>query len=247
VIRVGCAGWKIPRGDLARFASGATHLERYSRTFNCCEINSSFYRPHKYATWKRWAEVVPKDFRFSAKLPRTITHDVQLKCGPEELSAFLQQVRFMGDKLGAILIQLPPRGVFDHTIARRFFSLLREQHAGDVVLEARHSTWFDSKADDLLKKFRIAGVAADPACVPDASQPAGFGEVVYFRLHGSPKRYYSPYSGGFLKAKARQLASLAKEVRIWCIFDNTAAGFATHNALQLMEDLAEGEPHGLRK
>lgn len=237
IVHIGCAGWNIPRQSVAHFELEGTHLQRYSRTFNCCEINSSFYRPHKNSTWERWAASVPEDFRFSVKVPRTITHEAKLKCEPEDLTGFLTQVGFMGQKLGVLLVQLPPSCVFDYTIAKRFFALLRAQHAGDVALEARHGSWFDPKADDLLKEFRIAGVAADPSCVPAAGRPTGFEELVYFRLHGSPRRYYSSYSGEFLKAIARQIADLAGEARVWCIFDNTAAGFATSNALELNEEL----------
>ena len=239
VIRIGCAGWNIPRETVAQ-VEGMTHLERYSRIFNCCEINSSFYRPHKYSTWERWYAAVPEDFRFSVKVPRIITHEVELKCAPDDLTAFLKQVSFLRQNLGALLVQLPPRCIFDSAITKRFFTLLRERHDGDVVLEARHETWFEPEANDLLRDFKIAGVAADPACVPAAGHPSGFGEVVYYRLHGSPRRYYSSYSGEFLKATASRIANLAGGVRAWCIFDNTAAGFATSNALQLNEVIGKG-------
>ena len=237
IVHIGCAGWNIPRQSVAHFELEGTHLERYSRTLNCCEINSSFYRPRKNSTWERWSASVPKDFRFSVKVPRTITHEAQLKCEPEDLTVFLEQVRFLGQKLGVLLVQLPPRCAFDYTIAKRFFALLRAQHAGDVALEARHGSWFDRRADDLLKEFRVAGVVADPSCVPAAGRPSGFEQLVYFRLHGSPRRYYSSYSGEFLKALAMQIEALAREVRVWCIFDNTAAGFATSNALELSEEI----------
>jgi uncharacterized protein YecE (DUF72 family) len=130
---------------------------------------------------------VPREFRFSVKIPRTITHDAELKCGPEELTAFLKQVSFLRQKLGPLLVQLPPSGVFNQAVAKRFFVLLRNLHDGDVVLEGRHRTWFSAGADDLLKQFRIAGVAADPACVPPAGGPTGHAHVFYFRLHGSPR------------------------------------------------------------
>jgi uncharacterized protein YecE (DUF72 family) len=241
LIHVGCAGWNIPIQYSAHFESEGTHLERYSRTFNCCEINSSFYRPHKYSTWERWSASVPKDFRFSVKIPRTITHDAELKCGLEELTAFLKQVSLLGQKLGPLLVQLPPSGAFEQAIAKRFFVLLRNLHDGDVVLEGRHRTWFSGRADDLLKQFRIAGVAADPACVPLAGGPTGHGHVLYFRLHGSPRRYHSPYSSEFLKAMSSRLVDPAGGARVWCIFDNTAAGFATANALQLNAEIGANQ------
>jgi uncharacterized protein YecE (DUF72 family) len=241
LIRIGCAGWNIPRHAAAHFAESGTHLEGYSQIFNCCEINSSFYRPHKYSTWERWAAAVPKDFRFSVKVPRTITHEAGLRCEQHDLMAFLEQVSFLSQKLGLLLVQLPPSNIFDLVIAKRFFTLLREAHPGDVALEARHQTWFASNVDDLLSEFRIAGVAADPACVPAAGTPAGFKEVVYFRLHGSPRRYYSSYPPDFLKTLASRMADLSKQARVWCIFDNTAAGFAMSNALQLRQEIGKRE------
>ncbi len=238
-VYVGCAGWSIPREYAVSFASDGTHLQRYARTFNCCEINSSFYRPHRYDTWERWARSVPESFRFSAKLPRAITHDSQLNCTPDDLTAFLQQVRCVGEKLGVLLVQLPPSCVFEFRVAKRFFMLFRAQHAGDIALEARHASWFEPQPEALLREFRIAGVAADPACVPAAGRPTGFDQIAYFRLHGSPRRYYSSYSGEFLKVAARQIVDLPRKARIWCIFDNTAAGFATSNALQLREEICQ--------
>jgi uncharacterized protein YecE (DUF72 family) len=236
-IRIGCAGWNVPRQAASHFELEGTHLERYSRGLNCCEINSSFYRPHKYSTWARWADSIPEEFRFSVKVARTITHEGGLKCEPDNLTAFLKQVSFLKQKLGVLLVQLPPRCTFDPVIAESFFSSLREQHAGDVVLEARHGTWFGPRAYDLLEDFKIAGVAADPARVPAASNPTGFRQLVYFRLHGSPRRYYSSYSSESLKAMASRMVDLARGARVWCIFDNTAAGFAVSNALQLNEEI----------
>src|SRR5271154_6976869 len=84
-IRIGCAGWNIPRNLAGSFVSAGTHLERYALTFNSCEINSSFYRPHERKTWERWARTVPADFRFSVKAPRAITHRAKLSCSRETL------------------------------------------------------------------------------------------------------------------------------------------------------------------
>jgi uncharacterized protein YecE (DUF72 family) len=238
--RIGCAGWAIPRESAADFASQGTHLERYAQTLNCCEINSSFYRLHKNETWERWAKSVPAGFQFSVKMPKTITHKARLNCGPELWASFLQQIRFLHEKLGPVLIQLPPSLEFEETIAKRFFSQLRESHSGDVVCEPRHSSWFDGRADELLQEFRVARVAADPACVPAAAGPGGFAGVAYFRLHGSPRLYYSDYGDDFLNDLAAKLTSLAINTRIWCIFDNTAAGFAAENALELTSKLKKG-------
>ncbi len=238
-VRVGCAGWNIPRHAVGHFASGGSHLERYSQSFNSCEINSSFYRPHKKETWERWARSVPAGFPFSVKVPRTITHEAKLNCSPEILSAFLEQIKFLREKLGPVLIQLPPSLEFDHTRARKFLSLLRGRFSGDVVWEPRHSSWFDIQADNLLKEFHIARVAADPACVPAAAKPGGLASLAYFRLHGSPRRYFSSYTSDSLNTLAAQLAILNATARVWCIFDNTALGAAISNALELAAKLSQ--------
>jgi uncharacterized protein YecE (DUF72 family) len=232
-IWIGCAGWSIPRQAACHFTSGPSHLERYARIFNACEINSSFYRPHKIETWARWGESVPAEFRFAVKAPRTITHESALSCGSELLSPFLNQISFLKDKLGPVLFQLPPSLEFSPVRVRKFLTLLRKSYPGLVVWEPRHPTWFVKEVDDLLKEFQIARVAADPACVPRAAQPGGLSSPVYFRLHGSPRVYYSPYTDDFLNALAERLTNLPASADIWCIFDNTAFGAAIPNAVAL--------------
>ena len=69
-IRVGCAGWSLRKEHFELFPATGSHLERYAARFNCVEINSSFYRSHRTATYSRWAEATPHDFRFAVKLPK---------------------------------------------------------------------------------------------------------------------------------------------------------------------------------
>jgi uncharacterized protein YecE (DUF72 family) len=233
LVRVGCAGWNIPRDSKPDFPSGLSHLQSYAQRFNACEINSSFYRPHKSETWKRWAESVPEDFRFAVKAPRTITHESGLGCGPELLLPFLDQVNCLGEKLGPLLFQLPPRLEFDLNRATKFLCTLRESFFGEVVWEPRHPSWFAPEVESAWEEFRISRVAADPACIPAAAQPSGWDSPVYFRLHGSPRRYYSSYPEDFLDSLASELARLAMIGNAWCIFDNTASGSAIPNAVTL--------------
>ena len=118
-------------------------------------------------------------------------------------------------------------------IARAFFSLMRSLFAGSVVCEPRHVTWFSDRATDLLTAHRIARVAADPVRAPGADTPAGWRELVYYRLHGSPRVYWSAYDDAYLRRLARALAGRHSRTEIWVIFDNTASGAALQNALQL--------------
>ena len=231
-VRVGCAGWSLPRAVMSHFPTEGTHLQRYAARLPCVEINSSFYRPHRTETYARWADSVPAEFRFAVKLPRTITHEARLRSAGAELDRFLAQVGGLGDRLGCVLIQLPPSLAFERAQVKRFLDALRRRHGGAAVVEPRHASWFTDCADALLANHRIGRVAADPALVATASLPGGDRRLSYFRLHGSPRMYFSIYTQSFLRVLAGQLrAEQAAGAECWCIFDNTAHGGAMPNAL----------------
>lgn len=234
MIRIGTAGWAIRREHAALFGNGASHLTRYATRFNAVEINSSFYRSHRPSTYARWARSVPDDFRFSAKLPKAITHTKRLRGVAKELAAFLSEVTALGDRLGPLLVQLPPSLVFERSAIDAFAARLREAFAGQVVWESRHVSWFTGEADVLLTKHAMARAAVDPALVPAASTPGGSNRLGYWRLHGSPRMYYSDYTPAFLDALAERLPGRGES---WVIFDNTALGFATSNAFALQQKL----------
>ena len=234
---IGCAGWSIPKLFSDDFPRDGSHLQRYSARLNTVEINSSFYRSHRRETYARWAETVPADFRFSVKLPRTITHYARLASCGKQLDGFFDEISALDGKLGCVLIQLPPSLFFDRGLVRRFLKMLRRRRDGPCVVEPRHATWFDASASELLEEFDVGRVAADPAIVPVAERPSG-GKIAYFRLHGSPKIYYSNYGSRYLRALTTRLRAAAKTATgVWCIFDNTALGHATGNALTVASSL----------
>lgn len=236
--RVGVAGWAIPKTHQAAFPDDGSHLARYAARLNAVEINSSFYRPHQPATYVRWSVSVPDEFRFSAKMPKAITHDQRLVAADVLVEVFLFEVTCLGDKLGCLLVQLPPSLAYDAANAKAFLADLRARHSGPVVIEPRHASWFTEDVADLLYAYRVGQVAADPACVPAAAEPGGWPELVYVRLHGSPEIYYSNYDAPFLDRLAERLRGYAERAReVWCIFDNTARFAATPNALSLLARL----------
>jgi uncharacterized protein YecE (DUF72 family) len=240
-IRVGTAGWNLRRdeGDVAE----GSRLERYSRLFSCVEINSSFYRPHRPATYARWAAAVPGDFRFSLKVPKEITHVRRMVNVSDLVDQFLDETAHLGKKRAALLVQLPPSFAYDPATVPPFFAALHERFDGLVVCEPRHTSWFTPPVDDILRNLRIARVAADPALVPAAGLPGGWDGFVYLRLHGAPRMYYSSYDRSSLEARAAQLRKCTSPA--WCIFDNTALGAGTANALDLERLMREGSPAGL--
>jgi uncharacterized protein YecE (DUF72 family) len=230
--RIGTAGWTIPKPHAGAFPSEGSHLARYAQRFNAVEINTSFHRPHRTTTYARWAATVPPDFAFAVKLPRTITHERRLIAAEREVEDFLAQAGGLGEKLAVLLVQLPPRLAFEAADATRFFTALRSRYDGDVALEPRHAGWFTPQVEALLIEHRIARVAADPAVVPAAAAPGGWAGLSYVRLHGTPRVYYSTYPQDAL---ARYAAALRQAPgRAWCIFDNTVAGAAAINALDVV-------------
>jgi uncharacterized protein YecE (DUF72 family) len=225
MLRIGTAGWAIGREHQACFPGDGPHLSRHAARLNAVEINSSFYRPHRPATYARWAKETPDGFSFSVKMPRAITHDAKLKNARAELTRFLDECGALDKKLGCILIQLPPKLAF---APGDFFDQLRDLYDGPAALEPRHASWFTKDADALLVSHRIARVAADPPI--GTFTPGGWRGFEYWRLHGSPKIYYSDYDEDALRELASRVGNKA-----WVIFDNTALGHAALNALTLKD------------
>jgi uncharacterized protein YecE (DUF72 family) len=230
---IGTAGWSIPRASAAHFAGDGTHLQRYARILGAAEINSSFHRPHAAATYQKWAESTAAAFRFAVKLPRTITHDQKLRQSRAPLGQFLEQSAGLGEKRGPLLVQLPPSLALEVRLVARFFGVLRELYDGPVVCEPRHASWFSQVAAALLVRHRVARVAADPPPAPGADQPGGWDGLIYYRLHGSPRKYWSRYPPEYIAAISAALGAVQASVETWCVFDNTASGAALENALEL--------------
>jgi uncharacterized protein YecE (DUF72 family) len=238
-IYVGTAGWSIPRAEQDRFPPGESHLARYSQVLQAVEINTTFYRSHGPATFERWAASVPRAFRFSIKIPREITHVQQLAGSAELLKDFLAGIVPLGAKAACLLVQLPPSLSYDARVARLFFTQLRKRFDRGIALEPRHASWLASPADHLLKEFEIARVAADPSRAGGDGAPGGWPRLAYFRLHGSPRTYYSSYPEEYLDALAGKLRALQRRrIPAWCIFDNTASGTAAGDALKTLDFLA---------
>ncbi|WP_280155483.1 DUF72 domain-containing protein [Piscinibacter sp. XHJ-5] len=244
-MRIGTAGWSISREAAGSLPGEGQHLQRYARVLNCAEINSSFHRSHRLQVYQRWAAQTPPGFRFSAKLPRSITHQARLRRARKPLQDFLAEVAGLGDRLAVLLVQLPPGFAFEARPVRGFFSLLAELFAGSVVCEPRHESWFLPSAERALAALKVSRAAVDPARWPQAARPGGWlgprgdgnGALLYHRWHGSPRMYWSRYERPWVSERASELRAWPADADCWCIFDNTAGGGATSNALELQQML----------
>ena len=236
-IRIGTAGWSIPRDIGGEFPASGSALERYAARFAAAEINSSFYRAHRLSTWQRWRDSVPDDFRFSVKLPKSITHARKLVDCEAELEAFREQIAELGSKLSVVLVQLPPKLVFDSQLAMNFFSALTARTSAAIVCEPRNVSWFTGEGDELLRDLCIGRVAADPALCAEAAKPGGWTAIQYWRLHGSPAIYRSSYADRIASYACAIASYSVRGAELWCIFDNTASSAGTCDALALMDAL----------
>lgn len=225
-VAIGTAGWGLSREQQAHFGPGESVLQRYATHLNAAEINSSFYRPHRPATYARWAASVPQGFRFSVKVPKAVTHTAKLQACAAPLAEFVEQVSHLGETLGPLPAQLPPSLSFERDVVEDFFGVLHGMTSAQTVCEPRHASWFTPEVDALLRDLNVGQVAADPAKVP-----AGSLGTVYSRWHGSPKMYSGSCFDPQLTKLAAQVQSQPGDV--WVIFDNTAAGAAVENTLVL--------------
>ena len=240
-IYVGCAGWSLSSAVQEHFPAAGSHLVRYAAVLTAVEINTSFYRPHRPATYERWRDSVPEGFRFAAKVPKAITHEARLRDIDDALERFIEEVSGLAPKLGCLLVQLPPSLQYDPQLAGKFFRRLRGLTSVNLVCEPRHTSWFTTSAAAGLAAHGVSLVFADPpvAPLPDAASAAG---VLYIRLHGSPVIYHSNYEEDRLVQLAEKIGTEARSGReVWVVFDNTASGAAVPNALSLLARLRQAE------
>ena len=139
----------------------------------CCPATSRrdqlvVYKPHRPTTYARWAGSVPENFQFSVKLPKLATHERRLMDVSDVLDRFLAEAKQLGDKLGPLLVRLPPSLRFSAQVAETFFTVLRDRFNDKVALDPRHASWLKPEAELLMTKYRVARVATDPAVVPES-------------------------------------------------------------------------------
>ena len=160
-IRIGCSGWSYDDwvGPFyPKNAEPSEYLRLYGKVFNCVEIDSSFYRAPSTAMVKQWYESTPKDFMFSPKLPKRITHDMRLENVASYLDYFTRTMSLLREKLGPIVIQLPPSFKFEKYSKQ--FSTFLESLTGDhrYAVEFRHPSWFISEVTKLLENKNVSQV-----------------------------------------------------------------------------------------
>ena len=236
---IGTSGWvyKGWREHLYSDTPVSQWLHVASRTFQALEINGSFYTQIKPATYARWYAQTPHDFRFALKGHRFVTHYKRLRECENSIELLRDQVQPLGEKLSAVLWQLPSHFEADLARLESFVTALALWPDARHALEMRHRSWFRPEVARLLADARVS------VCLSDAPDFPMWRELttnlVYVRLHGHTRKYASSYSEHNLRAWAadvRRWTAEGREVHVY--FDNDAEGHAVRNALRLMQLVA---------
>jgi len=238
-VHVGTSGWhyKCWVGPFyPEDMPGKDYLTYYSQHFHTVEINNSFYQLPTVETLASWRKTVPEGFKFSVKASGYITHMKKLKDPKEPLNAFLKRVDVLGDKLGPILFQLPPRWRFN---ADRLYDFLEILPSGyRYAFEFRDTSWMNPQAYEAMKMFGAAFVIYDLAGYSSPKEVTA--EFIYIRLHGPEGAYKGSYSVSKLSGWAGAFSTwVDKGSEVFCYFDNDHEGYAAQNALKLNEMITE--------
>lgn len=234
-IHIGTSGWHYQhwKGPFyPRDLPDNRLLEHYVKHFQTAEINSTFYRLPEKETFAQWRDSVPDGFIFSVKASRYITHMKKLKDPAKPVDTFIKRVEALGNKLGPILFQLPPRWQVNIDRLRRFLELLPGSHR--YAFEFRDPSWFGKETEGLLAEKGAA------FCIYDLERRQSprpvTADFVYVRLHGPEGAYQGNYDDRALQDWAQSFSSWADQGKqVFCYFDNDEKGYAPVNALKLAE------------
>ena len=236
-IHIGTSGWHYMHWKGPYYPKdlpAKDFLSQYAEDFQTVEVNNTFYKLPEISTLKHWKGTVPKDFIFSVKASRYITHVKKLKDPKSSLKKFFSRMEYLKKNLGVILFQLPPKWGLN---LERFETFLQALPKGyRYAFEFRETSWLSKDVYKLLKKrghalclYEFAGVKT-PLLVT--------AKFIYVRLHGPKGAYQGSYSSRALDKWAKQFLEWKKKgIEVYCYFDNDEKGYAAQNALQLLKKL----------
>lgn len=235
MVHIGTSGWHYPhwRGVFYPPTLAPTHyLGYYARHFGTVEINNSFYQLPGEAAFRQWREAVPGGFVFAVKASSYITHRKKLRDPARTTPAFLARVRLLGNKLGPVLFQLPPRWRADPERLASFLSALPADLA--CAFELRDPSWFNPRVEEILRSHRAA------FCIYEfdwrLSPLSVTADFVYIRLHGPEGAYRGRYGRRRLRPWAERITGWRQQdLTVYCYFDNDEAGYAVRDALELKD------------
>ena len=247
---LGTSGWDYPEwtGKVYPPHGTSDKLRYYARLFPVVEVNSTFYRLPAPSVAASWVRRTPARFRFAAKFPKTITHELRLEGTEEELLRFLAVLAPLRDagKFVAALLQLPPSLPFELERVRAFYASLPKDLP--VAVEFRERSWLVPESYALLREFGLANVIVDGPHLPIAPEVTAAFAYVRWHGHGTPVWYDYTYSTAELAAwvpRVRELESKAEAV--YGFFNNHFRGDAATNCRTLAEELGVPLPSSVSR
>jgi uncharacterized protein YecE (DUF72 family) len=236
IIRIGCSGWQYRhwRGRFyPRDLPSERWLEFYATTFDTVELNNSFYRLPEADAFAAWRRRTPTGFLFAVKASRYLTHLKRLREPIEPLKRLWSRAEHLGDRLGPMLYQLPPRWHWNQDRLDQFVAALPPRRQ---VIEFRDPSWYRPEVYEILRE---AGVALCLHDMPGSATKEAIGPFVYVRFHGAAGKYRGGYSAQMLSAWASRIADWAYGgLPVYAYFNNDAAGHALRDAAHLRELIA---------
>ncbi len=234
MIRIGTSGWTYVHWKGILYPADIAQkrwFEYYTGFFDTVELNATFYRLFPEKTFLGWKEKAPENFRFALKLWRWITHRKRLVNVSEDVAVFCRRAEALGDRLGPILIQLPPGLRWSEEVSSGFLKVLPSSF--DWVFEVRNSTWLNATFFELLQDHNAALAYADHPFV-EMEADVAFGPVIYLRFHGAGQVYAGNYPDEQLRWWAKRIRKWAEHDKdVWVYFNNDLEGHAVRNALDL--------------
>jgi uncharacterized protein YecE (DUF72 family) len=238
-IRIGCSGWNYRhwRGpfypEKLAVKNWYTH---YASVFDTVELNTSFYRLPTADTFLKWRDQAAPGFRYAVKAPRFITHMKKLKDCSEPVEEFLGRARNLGETIGPILYQLPPRWRINKERLEEFIALLPRDLTH--VFEFREKSWL---SEEVLTLLDARGVSFCVHDMPGSATPRwACGPIAYVRFHGGEGKYWGRYSDEGLLGWADWAVEQARAGRdVWCYFNNDMYAHAIDDALTLRAMVAQ--------
>jgi len=226
---IGCSGFHYKEWKNTFYPKGLPQskwFDHYSSLFDTVELNVSFYRFPQLSMLQGWYNKSPDHFLFAVKAPRLITHYKKFNEVKELLDSFYDTILSgLKEKLGPVLFQLPPRYEFSEERMQQIIESMDTSFSN--VIEFRDKTWWNKSTFSALEKHKISFCSISYPNLP--SEVIATTDLIYYRLHGVPKLYYSAYDEKELRFVYEEISKRSVKT-VFIYFNNTAGLSAIENA-----------------
>ncbi len=235
---IGTSGWNYKHWKTKFYPEDLKQkewLKFYSEELKSVEINNSFYQLPDIKTFKTWKDITSKNFTFSIKGSRYITHMKKLKAPKTSSRKLFTRIKYLRNKLGPVLFQLPPGWGYNGDRFQNFIEAMPDNYR--YTYEFRNKEWWNDEVLELLKDhnaafciYELAGTLAPKEVTAD---------FVYIRLHGPDGKYQGNYSKKQLSGWAGAISAWQNNNKdVYIYFDNDDSGYAVKNARELQQMLS---------